>query len=106
MGDLSPRALAALKAADAVLCEDSRTTGAMLARLSVAARLIALHDHNEANEVPRILEMLRQVAEGREVLMYEEKIYQYLLLNLTQLLWVQVVQVEQVMVVQAVLHHL
>ncbi len=60
MGDLSPRALAALKAADAVLCEDSRTTGAMLARLSVAARLIALHDHNEANEVPRILEMLRQ----------------------------------------------
>ena len=60
MGDLSPRALAALKAADAVLCEDSRTTGAMLARLSVAARLIALHDHNEANEVSRILEMLRQ----------------------------------------------
>ncbi|MFO0189583.1 MAG: SAM-dependent methyltransferase, partial [Alphaproteobacteria bacterium] len=40
MGDLSPRALAALKAADAVLCEDSRTTGAMLARLGVAARLI------------------------------------------------------------------
>ena len=60
MGDLSPRGLAALKAADAVLCEDSRTTGAMLARLSVTARLIALHDHNEANEVPRILEMLRQ----------------------------------------------
>ncbi len=60
MGDLSPRALAALKAADAVLCEDSRTTGSMLARLSVTARLIALHDHNEANEVPRILEMLRQ----------------------------------------------
>ena len=60
MGDLSPRALAALKAADAVLCEDSRTTGSVLARLSVTARLIALHDHNEANEVPRILEMLRQ----------------------------------------------
>jgi 16S rRNA (cytidine1402-2'-O)-methyltransferase len=60
MGDLSPRALAALKAADAVLCEDSRTTGAMLARLSVAQRLIPLYDHNEANELPRILEMLRQ----------------------------------------------
>jgi 16S rRNA (cytidine1402-2'-O)-methyltransferase len=60
MGDLSPRALATLKAADAVLCEDSRTTGAMLARLSVAQRLIPLHDHNEANELPRILEMLRQ----------------------------------------------
>jgi 16S rRNA (cytidine1402-2'-O)-methyltransferase len=60
MGDLSPRALAALKAADAVLCEDSRTTGAMLARLGVAARLIPLHDHNEANELPRLLAMLGQ----------------------------------------------
>ena len=60
MGDLSPRALAALRAADAVLCEDSRTTGAMLARLSVSARLIPLHDHNEASELPRILEMLGQ----------------------------------------------
>ena len=60
MGDLSPRALAALKAADAVLCEDSRTTGAMLSRLGVAARLIPLHDHNEANELPRLLAMLHQ----------------------------------------------
>jgi 16S rRNA (cytidine1402-2'-O)-methyltransferase len=60
MGDLSPRALAALKAADAVLCEDSRTTGAMLARLGVAARLLPLHDHNEAAELPRILAKLQQ----------------------------------------------
>jgi 16S rRNA (cytidine1402-2'-O)-methyltransferase len=60
MGDLSPRALAALKAADAVLCEDSRTTGAMLARLGVAVRLIPFHDHNEASALPRILEMLGQ----------------------------------------------
>jgi 16S rRNA (cytidine1402-2'-O)-methyltransferase len=60
MGDLSPRALAALKAADAVLCEDSRTTGAMLARLGVAARLIPLHDHNEASALSRLLAMLQQ----------------------------------------------
>jgi 16S rRNA (cytidine1402-2'-O)-methyltransferase len=60
MGDLSPRALAALKAADAVLCEDSRTTGAMLARLGMATRLIPLHDHNEANALPRLLAMLRE----------------------------------------------
>ena len=60
MGDLSPRALAALKAADAVLCEDSRTTGAMLARLGGTVRLIPLHDHNEASELPRILQMLDQ----------------------------------------------
>ena len=30
LGDLSPRALAALKDADAVLCEDSRVTGGLL----------------------------------------------------------------------------
>ena len=60
MGDLAPRALAALRAADAVLCEDSRTTGAMLARLGVPARLIPLHDHNEASELPKIMEMLAQ----------------------------------------------
>ena len=58
MGDLSPRALAALRAADAVLCEDSRTTGAMLTRLGIAARLIPLHDHNEGSALPRILDML------------------------------------------------
>jgi 16S rRNA (cytidine1402-2'-O)-methyltransferase len=60
MGDLSPRALAALKAADAVLCEDSRTTGAMLARLGVAVRMVPLHDHNEAIALSRILAMLHQ----------------------------------------------
>jgi 16S rRNA (cytidine1402-2'-O)-methyltransferase len=58
MGDLPPRALATLKAADAVLCEDSRTTGAMLTRLGVQARLIPLHDHNEATQLPQIMEML------------------------------------------------
>lgn len=60
MGDLAPRAIAALRGADAVLCEDSRTTGAMLARLGVEATLIPLHDHNEAAQVPKMLERLEQ----------------------------------------------
>ncbi|NBQ75559.1 MAG: 16S rRNA (cytidine(1402)-2'-O)-methyltransferase, partial [Acetobacteraceae bacterium] len=78
MGDLPPRALAALKAADAVLCEDSRTTGAMLTRLGVQARLIPLHDHNEATQLPQIMEMLARgqslalVSDAGTPLVFEE----------------------------------
>ncbi|WP_408906270.1 16S rRNA (cytidine(1402)-2'-O)-methyltransferase [Roseomonas rosulenta] len=58
LGDLSPRALAALKDADAVLCEDSRVTGGLLARQGVAATMIPLHDHNEAAQAPRLVERM------------------------------------------------
>jgi 16S rRNA (cytidine1402-2'-O)-methyltransferase len=62
LGDLSPRALAALKEADAVLCEDSRVTGALLARQGIAATLIPLHDHNEAAQAPRLVARMREGA--------------------------------------------
>lgn len=58
LGDLSPRALEALRSADAVLCEDTRVTGGLLARHGVSVTLIPLHDHNEAALVPRLLERL------------------------------------------------
>lgn len=58
LGDLSPRALAALRGADAVLCEDTRVTGAMLARHGVSVTLIPLHEHNEDDQTPRMLERL------------------------------------------------
>jgi 16S rRNA (cytidine1402-2'-O)-methyltransferase len=47
LGDLSPRALAALQDADAILCEDTRHTMVLLAAHGLRRRLIALHDHNE-----------------------------------------------------------
>lgn len=59
LGDLSPRALEALGAADAVLCEDTRVTGQMLSRHGMSAPLLPLHDHNEAEIVPRVLERLQ-----------------------------------------------
>jgi 16S rRNA (cytidine1402-2'-O)-methyltransferase len=59
LGDLSPRALEVLGAADAVLCEDTRVTGQMLARHGMSAPLLPLHDHNEAEIVPRVLERLQ-----------------------------------------------
>jgi 16S rRNA (cytidine1402-2'-O)-methyltransferase len=58
LADLSPRALAALREADAVLCEDSRVTGGLLARQGVAATMIPLHDHNEAAQAPRLVERM------------------------------------------------
>jgi 16S rRNA (cytidine1402-2'-O)-methyltransferase len=59
LGDLSPRALAVLRGAHVVLCEDTRVTAPLLARHGLSAPLMALHDHNEAQEVPRLLERLR-----------------------------------------------
>ncbi|MBL6458467.1 16S rRNA (cytidine(1402)-2'-O)-methyltransferase [Belnapia sp. T6] len=59
MGDLSPRALATLRGADAVLCEDTRVTGALLMRHGVSVTLLPLHEHNEDDQTPRVLEKLR-----------------------------------------------
>ncbi len=59
LGDLSPRALATLRGADAVLCEDTRVTGAMLARHGVSVTLLPLHEHNEDDQTPRVIGRLR-----------------------------------------------
>lgn len=59
LGDLSPRALSAIRTADAVLCEDSRVTGGLLARQGIAATMIPLHDHNEAAQAPRLVERMK-----------------------------------------------
>jgi 16S rRNA (cytidine1402-2'-O)-methyltransferase len=59
LGDLSPRALAVLGGVDAVLCEDTRVTGQLLARHGMSVPLLPLHDHNETEMVPRLLDRLR-----------------------------------------------
>jgi 16S rRNA (cytidine1402-2'-O)-methyltransferase len=47
LGDLSPRALKVLDAVDAILAEDTRVTGALLAHFGVRKKILALHEHNE-----------------------------------------------------------
>lgn len=66
LGDLSPRALAVLREADFVCCEDTRHTRALLSAAGVGGRgrLVSLHEHNEAARIPRVLGW---VAEGRTV---------------------------------------
>ena len=60
LGDLSPRAVEVLAAADLVACEDTRRTGRLLAAAGIRAKaLVAVHDHNEATQVGTVMARLR-----------------------------------------------
>ena len=62
LGDISARALAALRAADVILCEDTRTTARLLQEYGISARTEALHDHNEAGRAPALVSRMAQGA--------------------------------------------
>ncbi len=57
---MTSRAVAALKAADLILCEDTRVTARLLTYFDIRARSIPLHDHNEDGRIVQVLDMLRQ----------------------------------------------
>jgi len=59
LGDLSPRARAALAEADVVLCEDTRVTARLLGLCGIHRPLQSYHEHNAARRRPEILERLR-----------------------------------------------
>jgi 16S rRNA (cytidine1402-2'-O)-methyltransferase len=59
LGDLSPRARAALAEADVVLCEDTRVTAKLLGLCGIGRPLQSYHEHNAARRRPEILERLR-----------------------------------------------
>ena len=59
LGDLTPRAVDALSAADLVACEDTRRTGRLLAHAGVdKPDYVVVNDHTEAREVGRVLARL------------------------------------------------
>jgi 16S rRNA (cytidine1402-2'-O)-methyltransferase len=65
LADLSLRAIHVLGLVDAVACEDTRVTGALLRHLDLDRPLIALHEHNEqrlAHEVVGRLQRAQRVA--------------------------------------------
>jgi 16S rRNA (cytidine1402-2'-O)-methyltransferase len=66
MGDLSPRAIDALRTADAICCEDSRRTGRLLAHAGIerSSPLLVVNDHTEA---ARIGDVLARLARGERV---------------------------------------
>ena len=59
LGDLSPRALATLRDADLVACEDTRVTAKLLRAHGVARALTSYHEHNAERMRPEILDRLR-----------------------------------------------
>lgn len=64
LGDVTLRALRTLAAADTVACEDTRVTRVLLDRYDIGRPLVTYHEHNAAEQRPRILAAL---AEGRSV---------------------------------------
>lgn len=65
LGDLSPRAVEELAAADAIACEDTRRTGRLLQHADVrGASLLRVDDHTEAS---RVAEVVDRVGRGERI---------------------------------------
>jgi len=65
LGDLSPRAVTTLGASDVIACEDTRHTRKLLSHAGIhGPAVIAVHGHNEAAQLGRVLRLLDQ---GRRV---------------------------------------
>jgi 16S rRNA (cytidine1402-2'-O)-methyltransferase len=62
--DVTLRVLAELRAADVVLCEDTRHTRTLLQRHGIEARLLSYHEHNEA---ARTAELLPRLEAGERI---------------------------------------
>jgi 16S rRNA (cytidine1402-2'-O)-methyltransferase len=58
LADASARVLEALRAADLIACEDTRTTRTLLARHGIATRMVALHEHNERAASQKLISLL------------------------------------------------
>jgi 16S rRNA (cytidine1402-2'-O)-methyltransferase len=59
LGDLAPRAVEALRSADAICCEDTRRTGRLLQHAGVERpALVVVNEHTEARQVSGVLARL------------------------------------------------
>jgi 16S rRNA (cytidine1402-2'-O)-methyltransferase len=56
--DLTPRARQTLAEVDLIAAEDTRHTGRLLSHFGVKTRLLALHDHNEAELAGEVVEKI------------------------------------------------
>jgi 16S rRNA (cytidine1402-2'-O)-methyltransferase len=59
LGDLSARARETLASASLIAAEDTRHTATLLKAFGIATPMISLHDHNEAQRAPELIERLR-----------------------------------------------
>ena len=58
LADSSARSIDVLRAADLIACEDTRTSRTLLARHGISVELVSLHQHNEAAQSRKLVEML------------------------------------------------
>jgi 16S rRNA (cytidine1402-2'-O)-methyltransferase len=70
LGDLPPRAVAALAAADVIYCEDTRHSRKLLSHAGITGpTLRSLHEHNEDERIDEVVEAVRN---GRTVAMVSD----------------------------------
>ena len=62
--DISMRAVKVLKLADVVVCEEGRVGARLMHQLRLTKTIEELHEHNEEEQTPRLLSMLK---EGKEL---------------------------------------
>jgi 16S rRNA (cytidine1402-2'-O)-methyltransferase len=62
LGDITLRAIEALKGADVIACEDTRHSLRLLNHLEIRKPLVSYHEHNEARRTAELIERLRQGA--------------------------------------------
>jgi 16S rRNA (cytidine1402-2'-O)-methyltransferase len=60
LGDITLRVLETLKAADVILCEDTRVTAKLLNHYGIDTPKFAYHDHNADRVLPQIIERLER----------------------------------------------
>lgn len=58
LGDITHRALETLKTVGLIAAEDTRVTKRLLSHFGLGTRCIALHDHNERESAPNLVEQL------------------------------------------------
>ncbi len=59
LADFSARAVAALRHAELILCEDTRTSSVLLGHYGIGTATAPLHEHNESARIPAVVERLR-----------------------------------------------
>jgi 16S rRNA (cytidine1402-2'-O)-methyltransferase len=60
LADISQRALAVLAAVDLIAAEDTRHSARLLQQYDISSKTFALHDHNERDRAPDLIERLQQ----------------------------------------------
>lgn len=59
LGDITLRAIETLRGVELIACEDTRTTGVLLARHGIATPTTPYHEHNASRVRPKLIEKLK-----------------------------------------------